>query len=373
MDSLGKAILAGLAGIVVWKNVGDEDRRKITGLLGDLAGGIADVEREKRARHEVMVRELENLRAEKQKWLMGGIKEPEALQFVGGLKNPPPSPTSMASLLQLGPIVDADARWREVIVPPSEVLILGKRGSGKSALGYRLLELFRYQLTPYVVGVPDNARKLLPDWIGIVPTLEELPLKTIALIDEAYLHYHARGSMAKESKAMSQNINLSGQKDQTLIFVSQEARQVDRNISSSASVVIFKDLGILQLEFDRPELRKLTIEASEMFSKISGDRRRWSYVYSPDSDFMGMLENELASFWVPKLSRMFTENSKTSVNRAPIKSDPPSKARLAKQLRAKGYSYSQIASELGVSKGTVLNYLKNYPYSRDGATDLTIY
>lgn len=32
------------------------------------------------------------------------------------------------------------------------------------------------------------------------------------------------------------------------------------------------------------------------------------------------------------------------------------------ELRANGYSYSQIAQELGVSKSTVLNYLKGYPY-----------
>ena len=34
------------------------------------------------------------------------------------------------------------------------VLILDKRGSGKSALAYRLLELFRYHKLPYVVAVP---------------------------------------------------------------------------------------------------------------------------------------------------------------------------------------------------------------------------
>ena len=64
-----------------------------------------------------------------------------------------------------------DARWRQVIVHPSVVLILGKRGSGKSALAYRLLELHRYKLIPYVVGVPAGARRLLPDWIGIAPSL----------------------------------------------------------------------------------------------------------------------------------------------------------------------------------------------------------
>ena len=69
--------------------------------------------------------------------------------------------------------------------------------------------------------------------------------------------------MAQDSKAMSQSLNLSRQRNQTLIFVSQEARQVDKNIASSASVVVFKELGILQPEFDRPELRKLVAQATE--------------------------------------------------------------------------------------------------------------
>ena len=107
------------------------------------------------------------------------------------------------------PASEPDAKWRNIISPPALVLILGKRGSGKSALAYRLLELFRYRLTPYVVGVTSQARRLLPDWIGIVPDLESLPFDSIALVDEAYLPYHARRSMAEASTSMSQVLNLS--------------------------------------------------------------------------------------------------------------------------------------------------------------------
>ena len=62
------------------------------------------------------------------------------------------SPSSPLSNSAAPAIVDG--RWREVILPSSVVLILGKRGSGKSALAYRLLELFRYHKLPYVVAVP---------------------------------------------------------------------------------------------------------------------------------------------------------------------------------------------------------------------------
>ncbi len=61
------------------------------------------------------------------------------------------------------------------MIPPAVVLVLGKRNGGKSAQAYRLLELFRYRLSPYVVGAPASARQVLPDWVGIAPTMEELP------------------------------------------------------------------------------------------------------------------------------------------------------------------------------------------------------
>lgn len=34
-------------------------------------------------------------------------------------------------------------------------------------------------------------------------------------------------------------------------------------------------------------------------------------------------------------------------------------------MREQGASYQQIADALGVTRGTVVNYLKGYPYRRD--------
>jgi len=52
------------------------------------------------------------------------------------------------------------------------------------------------------VGAPASARSMLPEWIGVAPTLEEVPVGAMALVDEAYLVYHARGSALRESRAM---------------------------------------------------------------------------------------------------------------------------------------------------------------------------
>ena len=173
--------------------------------------------------------------------------------------------------------------------------------------------------------------------------------------------YHARSSMVAEAKAMSQLVNLSRQREQTLIFVSQEARQVDRNIASSANVVIFKDLGILQLEFDRRELDKIAVQAKQAFAGINGDKRAWSYIYAPDSDFMGLVENSLPTFWKEKLSHIFATGGEV-VARGPKKTPLTERIERAKELSRQGLSLGKIAKLMGVTKPTIKNYLENYPY-----------
>jgi len=252
-------------------------------------------------------------------------------------------------------------KWLNLIPHPSIVIVLGKRGSGKSALGYKLLEYLRYTATPYVVALPQEARKLLPDWIGMAASLEDVPPKAVVLVDEAYISYHARSSMAAEAKAMSQLVNLSRQREQTLVFVSQEARQVDKNITSSANVVILKDLGILQVEFDRRELNKIATEARQTFATITGDKRKWGYMYSPDSNFMGLVESSLPTFWSEKLSHIFAAGGQR-IARAPSKTPLSQRIEKAKELKRQGLSLGQIAKLLGVTKPTVKNYLEDYPY-----------
>ena len=217
---------------------------------------------------------------------------------------------------------------------------------------------------PFLVGAPTKAEKLLPSWMGIVPSIEDLPHYSIALIDEAYLLYHSRNSSAAASKDMSQILNLSRQRELTLLFVTQEARQLDKNIASAASVYLIKDLGMLQLEFDRPELKGVLTSAEEAFELLQEDKRPYTYVYSPDANFKGLLKSVLPSFWKPSHSRLFAAEVVTSAQRAATKLTPKEKAELARELYALGYSYSQIAKQLGVTKGTVSNYLRDYPYGK---------
>lgn len=254
-------------------------------------------------------------------------------------------------------------RWLNIIKHPSVILIVGRRDSGKSALGYKLLEYLRWKGQTYVVGLPQKARKLLPEWIGVIPSLEDIPPKSIVLIDESYNLFHSRSSASERARILSNLINLSRQREQTLIFVTQEARQIDKNIASSADIIIFKNPGIFQPEFERRELKKITEEARRMFAPINiKDRNRWAYVYAPGSDFTGMVENSLPSFWSPSLSKAYAEN--TSLNQMVIPKKMPleQKKKKARELYNIGWSYSQIAKYFGVSKSTVYNWIHDYPY-----------
>jgi hypothetical protein len=349
------AMLGGIRGLRGWPLA----RFAFFGPLGERVTGF---------RLEQLPEELARLQRERE------IRERlvQFQQFMEDYMNRTPTNTSAPGKAQASPTpfldkelaADKDSKWLRVIVHPSVVIVVGKRGSGKSALGYRLLELFRYIATPYVLGIPARAQRLLPEWVGIAQDLDDIPPGSIVLIDEAYLTYHSRESLKTQSREMSRIVNLSRQRNQTLIFVTQEARQVDKNIASQANVAVFKELGMLQLKFDRPELNDIATGAKRAFDGVNGDKRKWAYVYSSDADFMGLLENSLPTFWSSELGRAFASGEPVSVKRMATKLTKEDKIAKAKELRESGLSYRQIAKILVVNEGTAYNYVNDYPYKR---------
>jgi hypothetical protein len=288
------------------------------------------------------------------KWelLLSNTRETPLIQGPTALINPPDNTAMEAS------------KWLALLKHPEVIVILGKKGSGKSALGFRILEYFRWTSPVYVIGLPVDAHKYLPDWIGVKPELKDVPPDSIVMVDESYVLYHARSSMTARAKALSEMLNLSRQRNQTLIFVSQESRQIDRNILSAADVIVFKEPGMLQSRFDRPELRDIAKEAKLAFTTVRGDKRNWSYVHAPNADYMGLIENRVPTFWNQKLSRAFARNTGQSSAKTPKKMTLEEKILKAKELYASGWSITRIAEYFGVSRGTIYNWLHDYPYKQ---------
>ena len=242
---------------------------------------------------------------------------------------------------------------------PSVGAIIGKRDAGKSALGIRLAELSRDRAAPYVVGMPSQAHMLLLEWFGVADSLEDVPPGAVVVIDEAYLQLHARNSMSDAGRSIGALVSLSRQRRQSLIFVVQEARQLDLNIISQLDWRAVKELTELSREFERKELKPYTDRARAAFSTIKAIKNRWTWVYSEATGESAMLENELPSFWRPALSHAYASAVGTQQagwqNTRHRKGTKTPRAELearAKAMRRAGHSYGQIAKALGVSKST---------------------
>ena len=299
--------------------------------------------------------------------------------FAINTRNPATEPDNSLSRLEIPaessslilPAIDAMQTvkkrdgWLDVITHPAIIDIFGGRGSGKSATGYYILEHFKYRLTPYVVGFPEHNKGLLPDWIGIVQRLEDVPPGSIALLDEAYLWLYAREWQKTERKDICRLLNLSRQQGKTIIFIAQLGRQLDINVVSSADILIWKNPSMLQVKFDRPEFRNLLKEAEHAFKTVKGDIRRWSYVTSQRTDFSGLLENELPTFWSPKLSNVYANVDNILPPKLPVKMAPEEKQQKARELHQAGWSQGKLANYFGVSKITKFNWLHGYPYRKE--------
>jgi len=121
---------------------------------------------------------------------------------------------------------------------------------------------------------------------------------------------------------------------------------------------------MLQIEFERLQLTKLVTQAKQAFDSVRGNKQRGSFVYAPDVDFRGLLENKLPSFWKLGLSRVFATGSSSVTRRVPKQLTSQDKRQRAFELQAQGASYGVIARELGVNRGTIVNYIKGYPYKK---------
>lgn len=75
--------------------------------------------------------------------------------------------------------------WLPILKHPLVIVILGGRGRGKSALGYKIAEYLKEKADVYVVGLPERAKRLLPEWIGSVPSIEDVPPNASVIFDES--------------------------------------------------------------------------------------------------------------------------------------------------------------------------------------------
>jgi len=208
----------------------------------------------------------------------------------------------------------------DIVEDPFVVLILGDRGTGKTALGHRYLEKEHEETDRncYIYGFPKEKEEYLPSWIQPLDYLD-FPQHSTILLHEAHRKFHARRSMSGPNVEVDELVSVSRHRDANIIFETQKAFRLDKNAVASPDAVIFKYPGLLQEKFERRELRKLTEKAKEKLSEYVVEKRegdmiyreyptevkKHAYVYANKFEGELPVEIQLPNHWSEEISKAY--------------------------------------------------------------------
>jgi len=194
---------------------------------------------------------------------------------------------------------DAAEFLRRAAAASTITLIVGKRGSGKSTLGFRILENAAAQRPCYTIGVrPD----VLPEWVTTVDSIEQVGNQGIVLVDEGALTYSSRDSMSSTNKELGKLLAVARHKDISLVLVTQNTGMIDKNVLNLCDTIMLKEGSLLQKSMERTAMKELYQKAEDAFAALTKEERL-SHVYVIDSDFEGMLLYTMPSFWSTEISK----------------------------------------------------------------------
>jgi hypothetical protein len=180
-------------------------------------------------------------------------------------------------------------------------IILGARGSGKSAIGIKLLEniFSKTNRNCYAMGFTSSE---MPAWINVVEKVEEINNNGIVLIDEGGVLFSSRKSMSSANKLLSDLILIARHKNLSILFISQNSSNLDVNIIRQADFLVLKPTSLLQRDFERKKIKDIYGEVEKEFEKYK-DNKGLTHIYS--GRFRGFVSNPLPSFWNVRISKSF--------------------------------------------------------------------
>lgn len=181
------------------------------------------------------------------------------------------------------------------------LLIAGKRGSGKTALGMKFIELFRRssRRKVFVMGF-DKAR--LPFGIKKANNIDDISNNSTVLIDEGAITFGSRDSMKSANKELGKLMAIARHKNLSLILIAQNSAMIDLNVLRLADTIILKEPSLLQAKFERKAIKEMYEKVSDYFKSID-DRK--SHFYVMDDEFEGILKYSLPEFWSEDISKSF--------------------------------------------------------------------
>ncbi len=180
-------------------------------------------------------------------------------------------------------------------------IVLGARGTGKTAFGIKLLEniYFKNRKKCFAMGF---SQKELPFWIKSVNEVSEIENDSFVLLDEGGITFSSRNSMSKANKILSNLMLIARHKNISILFISQNSSNLDINILRQADYLILKPSSLLQKEFERKVIQKIYSSTEKGFIEFKNDKGA-TYIHS--NKFLGFVSNPLPSFWREEISKSF--------------------------------------------------------------------
>ncbi len=199
---------------------------------------------------------------------------------------------------------------------PSTIgLIIGARGTGKSALGLRILENFKHKSHKKLQAWGFKEEDL-PHWIENINSLEQIKNDAVVLIDESGIEFSSRNSLKTVNKILSELLLISRHKDLSVIFIAQNSSNIELNVIRQADYLLLKPSSLLQKNFERQKISDIYQEVTAEFEKLK-EHKGLTYVYGPS--YRGFVTNTLPSFWSESVSKSYrgkkSETSKKEVNK----------------------------------------------------------
>jgi hypothetical protein len=180
-------------------------------------------------------------------------------------------------------------------------IILGARGTGKTAFGVKLMEnvYAKSGAKCYAMGFKQEE---MPLWIEVVDDVSKIKNNATVLIDEGGILFSSRKSMTAPNKLLSDLILVARHKNLNILFISQNSSNLDVNIIRQADFLVLKPTSLLQKDFERKKIRDIYQGVQKDFEKLQGDKGL-SYIYA--NEFQGFVSNPLPSFWSMGISKSF--------------------------------------------------------------------
>lgn len=217
------------------------------------------------------------------------------------------------------------------------VLVMGGKGSGKSALAHDAAEGLHFTKNmPAVLHLPtipkpmqQSIQTLLPPWMKVVTSTDAWPKGGIVLYDEASQGAHARRSQTDDAVELDNLMGISRQRNQVIFFISHHSRKLDVNVVRDCDRIMWKRPTWAHWLFERNELTDFVLKALDYFNPMKDGQALKSCLMM---DFHHLLfqefTNGLPSYWSERLSHLFEDIKKTNKKEAKkdAKRDLPKKA-----------------------------------------------